>query len=83
MRLQDPVRVEILLSAEYRESNPDVSPDGNWLAYQSDASGQFEVYVGAFPDVERERRQISTEGGAFPCGHRAVMSCSIVRRRED
>ena len=66
MRLQDPVRVEILLSAEYRESNPDVSPDGNWLAYQSDASGQFEVYVGAFPDVERERRQISTEGGAFP-----------------
>ena len=66
MRLQDPVRVEILLSTEYREMNPDVSPDGNWLAYQSDASGQFEVYVGAFPDVERERRQISTAGGRFP-----------------
>ncbi len=66
MTLQEPVRVETLLSTEYREMNPDVSPDGNWLAYQSDASGQFEVYVGAFPDVARERRIISTDGGADP-----------------
>ena len=41
------------------------SPDGHWLAYQSDESGRNEIYVSPFPDPGR-KWQISTEGGHEP-----------------
>jgi serine/threonine protein kinase/Tol biopolymer transport system component len=41
------------------------SPDGRWLAYQSDESGRNEIYVSPFPDPGR-KWQISTEGGTEP-----------------
>src|SRR5262249_7626808 len=41
------------------------SPDDRWVAYQSDESGQFEVYVQAFPEP-REKFHISTGGGTLP-----------------
>jgi serine/threonine protein kinase len=40
------------------------SPDGRWIAYQSDESGRFEVYVRGFPSGGQW--QISTEGGFRP-----------------
>ena len=47
--------------------NPAISPDGRWFAYQSDRSGQFEVYVRAFPAADSAPvRQISTTGGQRP-----------------
>jgi serine/threonine-protein kinase len=42
-----------------------VSPDGRWLAYQSDMSGSFEVYVERFPELG-DRQKISTSGGNQP-----------------
>jgi Tol biopolymer transport system component len=59
-------RVEPVLSGAFAEVRPAISPDGRWLAYQSDESGRFEVYVRPFPDVERARWQVSTAGGASP-----------------
>jgi Tol biopolymer transport system component len=41
------------------------SPDGRWLAYDSDESGRFEVYVRPFPGLG-SRWQISTAGGGQP-----------------
>ena len=41
------------------------SPDGRWLAYSSDESGQQQVYVRAFPGAG-SLQQISNDGGAFP-----------------
>jgi Tol biopolymer transport system component/predicted Ser/Thr protein kinase len=41
------------------------SPDDRWVAYQSDESGQFEIYVQSFPEP-REKFHISTGGGTFP-----------------
>ena len=52
-----------LLNGPANESNPTVSPDGRWLAYQSDESGQNEIYVRPFPNVNTGRWQISTRGG--------------------
>ena len=40
-----------------------LSPDGRWIAYDSDETGRGEVYVRPFPDVEGGRWQISTAGG--------------------
>jgi serine/threonine-protein kinase len=43
-----------------------MSPDGRYLAYQSNESGRFEIYVRPFPDVKRGKWQVSTEGGSRP-----------------
>jgi Tol biopolymer transport system component len=55
-----------LVKSSAREGYPSVSPDGKWLAYSSDESGAFEVYVRPFPDVGSARWQISTAGGVSP-----------------
>ena len=43
-----------------------VSPDGRWLAYNTDESGRFEVYVQSFPAPGGGKWQISKDGGWFP-----------------
>ena len=39
----------VILETPFVETVPTVSPDGQWLAYHSDESGQNEVYVRPFP----------------------------------
>ena len=41
------------------------SPDGRWIAYQSNASGRMEVYIAPFPGPG-ERQQVSAAGGSQP-----------------
>jgi len=53
---------EIFLQTAANEINPTFSPDARWVAYQSDESGQFEVYLTPFPDPSR-KWQVSTGGG--------------------
>jgi serine/threonine-protein kinase len=43
-----------------------MSPDGRWLAYQSDESGRAEIYIRPFPNVNTARFKISTDGGTRP-----------------
>ena len=57
---------ETLVSTEFNERNAALSPDGAWVAFQSDESGVYEVYVRPFPDVEAGRWQVSTAGGRDP-----------------
>ena len=57
---------EMLIQTEFIEQNPALSSDGQWMAYQSDESGQFEVLVRPFPNVEDGRWQISSGGGRAP-----------------
>lgn len=54
------------MKTPFNEENGEVSPDGRWLAYQSDESGQFEIYVRPFPKVAGGRWLISTAGGVQP-----------------
>src|SRR5262249_25627953 len=56
----------LLGDPRYAERGAQVSPDGRWLAYQSDESGAFQVYVRPFPNVEDGRWQISADGGTLP-----------------
>ena len=49
-----------------QERNAEVSPDGRWVAYQSDESGRYEIYVRPFPEVNGGRWQVSTSGGIQP-----------------
>ena len=42
-----------------------VSPDGHWVAYVSDESGQNEIYLTSFPDA-KGKWKVSGNGGAYP-----------------
>jgi serine/threonine-protein kinase len=48
------------------EVSPTLSPDGRWLAYASDETGRFEVYVRPFPAVSTTRWLVSGGGGFLP-----------------
>ena len=56
---------ETLLQTDFREAAPTVSPDGRWLAYVTDETGQNEVYVQRFPDLG-EKQRMSVAGGREP-----------------
>jgi len=59
-------KAQPFFQTSFSEYNPDISPDGRWLAYESDESGRNEVYVRPFPDVNAGRWQISNGGGTRP-----------------
>jgi Tol biopolymer transport system component len=58
-------KAQPLLQASFNESAPRFSPDGRWLAYISDESGRYEIYVQPYPGPGG-KWQISTEGGTEP-----------------
>ena len=60
--LSNPAEIEYLMQTEYRESHPDLSPDGELLAYMSDRSGSLEIYVRRFPIVDDEWIRVSASG---------------------
>src|SRR5262249_14019423 len=53
------------LKTRFNESQAQFSPDGHWMAYASDETGNSEVYVQTFPP-RGAKWQISTSGGRFP-----------------
>jgi len=57
------------LQTEFNEGAAVFSPDGHWLAYQSDESGTPEVYVALFPGPGG-KFQISSGGGRLPLWRR-------------
>jgi eukaryotic-like serine/threonine-protein kinase len=60
-----------LLQKKFDERNGVVSPDGRWLAYESDSSGPFDIYVRPFPNVDGGLRQVSMAGGTRPLWSRS------------
>ncbi len=56
---------EVFLQTPADERAPAFSSDGRWLAYMSDESGTYQIYVRAFPD-KGGKWQISNSGGAYP-----------------
>jgi serine/threonine-protein kinase len=55
-----------LLDSPFSESAVTLSPDGRWIAYVSNVSGTYEVYVRPFPDVTGGQTPISQNGGVEP-----------------
>src|SRR5262249_2266546 len=54
------------LEAPFNQMNGQFSPDGHWVAYSSNESGRFEVYIRPFPDASGGVLQVSTTGAANP-----------------
>jgi eukaryotic-like serine/threonine-protein kinase len=72
LRMGDPLtgsaqvrKTQPFLRTQFDEAVPRFSPDGRWLAYVSNESGQSEIYVQPYPGPGG-KWQISTEGGKEP-----------------
>jgi len=65
MRAGDTVSVPIA-SEPYDEKAAALSPDGRWIAYESNETGEDEIYVRPFPNAEDGKWQVSTGGGLNP-----------------
>ena len=65
MTLQGDRRAEPVLVTPFDEYRPTLSPDGRWLAYVSDESGRYEVYVQSWPEGT-SRVLVSAHGGTGP-----------------
>jgi len=57
--------LRVVLNTPAAEVNPSLSPNGRWLAYTSDETGEFQVFVQAFPGPGG-KWQISNTGGNVP-----------------
>jgi serine/threonine-protein kinase len=66
LSLEEEPTSQPLLHEEFDERHGVISPDGRWLAYSSDESGRYEIYVRPFPNVDDGKWQVSTAGGWEP-----------------
>ena len=63
-------QLQSFLRTPFNEGAPVFSPDGHWMAYASDESGRYEIYVSAYPGPGG-KYQISNGGGAEPAWNRS------------
>ncbi len=57
---------EPVLATEHAELNAEISPNGKFLVYESDESGDYEIHVRPYPNVDAGHWQISRDGGTRP-----------------
>jgi dipeptidyl aminopeptidase/acylaminoacyl peptidase len=65
----DPRKQFAFLATPFQEGDARFSPDGKWIAYASDETGRWEVYVRPFAGASADPQgkiQISNDGGDFP-----------------
>jgi serine/threonine-protein kinase len=55
-----------LVATKFTELSPALSPGGQWLAYTSNETGQYEIYVVPFPKTSASKWAVSTRGGTEP-----------------
>jgi Tol biopolymer transport system component len=55
-----------LVKGNFMEWGPDISPDGHWLAYQSDETGLYQIYVVPFPNTKDGKWIVTGAGGIYP-----------------
>ena len=64
--LQSPQTRQTVERTKASENNPALSPDGRWLAYQSNKTGRYEVYVRPLPLSGTGEIAVTAEGGTRP-----------------
>ena len=56
---------EPLLQSENGEQQPAIAPNGQWIAYTSNESGDYEIYLQRYPELD-DKRAVSIGGGTLP-----------------
>ena len=58
-------KARLFLPVPFNQTMAQISPDGRWIAYHSNESGRFEVFVQTFP-TPAGKWQVSKDGGYYP-----------------
>ena len=83
LRLDGDRGSEPLIATSFSESLPAVSPDGRWIAYQSNESGRSAVYVRPFPNIDDGKWQVSPGAGFSPVWSRDGRELFYIAPRPD
>ncbi len=60
---------QIVIQTLFDEEAATLSPNGHWLAYHSETTRKYDVYIRSFLDKSKEAIKISKEGGWLPVWH--------------
>jgi Tol biopolymer transport system component len=63
----------LLLNSPFDDRDAQLSPNGRWLAYSTDETGSYEIYVQSFSaegKLGADKKRVSTEGGRYPVWRR-------------
>jgi Tol biopolymer transport system component len=55
-----------IAKTRFEERAGSFSPDGKWIAYSSNQSGRYEIYLIPFPEADGKRYTVSSQGGTSP-----------------
>lgn len=72
--------VEFLIRTHFNEGFSSISPDGGWITYASDKSGDWEIHMERFPELG-EHHQLSADGGLYPLWSRRGDEVFYLSRR--
>ena len=72
-----------VVATSYDEEAIAVSPDGHWLAYESNETGRTEVFLRPFPGTESGKWQVSSGGGYSPLWARNGKELFYVNARRE
>jgi len=64
-RMTGDTAMVVLAGGPGLQRRPAISPDGKWIAYESDESGLNQVYVRPFPNTETAKHQVSVSPGGM------------------
>ncbi|HYW29854.1 MAG TPA: hypothetical protein VE869_00010 [Gemmatimonas sp.] len=78
----DTARVPLIVTP-FDEEAIALSPDGRWIAYQSDETGRTEVFVRAFPNTSAFKHQVSNGGSTAPLWSRDARELFFVSPAAD
>jgi Tol biopolymer transport system component len=56
----------IPLNEKHKKLQPKLSPNRRWMAYVSAESGRNEIYICPFPEMNKDRWQVTADGGDNP-----------------
>jgi|WetSurSiteA1Bulk_404760.scaffolds.fasta_scaffold09200_2 hypothetical protein len=58
--------MKIPINEKHKMLRPKLSPNGRWMAYVSAESGRNEIYICSFPEMNKDRWQVTADGGDDP-----------------
>jgi serine/threonine protein kinase/Tol biopolymer transport system component len=67
LSMEEPHELKPLLHDDkHNEFQPQISPDGRWIAYVSTEEGLEDIYIRSFPEIDKVKEKFSTKGGLCP-----------------
>jgi serine/threonine-protein kinase len=73
----------LIASPDYDEAAVTLSPDGKWIAFQSEETGRVEIFIRPFPDVNAGKWQVSRGGGVSPLWNPKGGELFFIRNQRD